>query len=196
MSSPVNICSNALLLLGAQTIASLTESSDRAVLMSNLYDQVRRATLRSHIWNFAKARVLLSPDTTAPAFEWSARFQLPGDCLRVISVGEKGEHPEYVIEGRWILSNESSVKLGYIYDVTDASTFDALFVDALCANLAFTGAYPVTKSEALQKAMFSLFEEKRKLARAIGAQEEPPGQIDDSPMLNARRSGGYPTSTP
>lgn len=194
MSSPVQICSNALILTGGSPIASLTESSDRAILMANLYDQVRRATLRRHLWNFAITRVLLSPDATAPAFEWAAAFTLPSDCLRVVSIGELGEHPEYTLEGRKILSDEASIKLGYVRDEDDPNTFDAMFEDALCANLAYTAAWPLTKSETLQKAMFALYEIKIKEARAIDGSETPPGQVDDSYLLNARRGSGYPAA--
>lgn len=193
MSSPVEICSNALILVGAQPISSLSETSDRAILMSNLYDQIRRATLRRHLWNFAMTRVLLSPDVTPPAFEWTAQFTLPSDCLRVVSLGEIGEHPDYTIEGRKILSNDASVKLGYVRDEEDANVFDVMFCDALSANMAFAAAFPLTKSEALQKAMYQLYSEKITEARTIDGVETPPGQIDDSYFLNARRSGGYPS---
>jgi hypothetical protein len=138
-------------------------------------------------------RVLLSPDATAPAFEWTNQFTLPPDCLRVVSIGEKGEHPDFTIEGRKILSNDASVKLGYIRDEEDANTFDAMFNDALSANLAWTAAWPLTKSETLQKAMYELYQAKIQEARAIDGTETPPGEIDDSYMLDARRSGGYPS---
>lgn len=196
MSSPVEICSNALLLLGNLPIASLNESSDRAILMANLYDQVRKATLRRHFWNFATTRVLLSPDVAAPPFEWGFQFTLPGDCLRVVSVGEHGEHPEYIIEGRKILAYDATVKLGYIKDVDDPNNMDAMFIDCLCANLAFTGAYPLTKDSALQKAMYQLYMTKLQEARGIDGSEEPAKEIDDSYILTSRRAGGYPTSGP
>lgn len=196
MSSKVELCSNALILLGLSPIASLTESSDRAIVMANLYDQVRRASIRLHIWNFAQEAVQLSPSSTTPLGGWSYQFTLPGDCLRVLWGGEEGEHPEYRMRGRRILANESSFLLEYLKDIEDANTFDALFADYLCANLAFTGAYPLTKSETLQKACFALMGEKLKMARAIDGQEEPPRSLDYSPILNARRSGGYPSSTP
>jgi hypothetical protein len=195
MSSPVEICSNALILVGASPIASLSETSDRAIVVSNLYDQVRRATLRRHLWNFAMTRELLSPDSTPPAFEWSNAFTLPGDCLRLVSIGEKGEHPDYTLEGRKILSNDSSIKLGYVSDVSDVSQFDAMFIDALCANIAFTAAWPITKSESMQKAMWTLYQSKIQEARTIDGVETPPGEIDSSYLLDARRASGYPTTT-
>jgi len=77
MATSVSICSNALLRLGAQTIASLSESNDRARLAANLYETVRDSTLRSHPWNCAVKRVVLAPDTDVPAFDFAAQFTLP-----------------------------------------------------------------------------------------------------------------------
>lgn len=190
MSSKIELCSNACLLIGCSPIASLTESSDRAILMANIYDQVRLAALRRHPWNCAKEMVLLSPDTVTPPFQWPYQFQLPGDCVRVLSVGEEGEHPDYRIRGRLIMSDETSIKLEYIKNTDDPNTYDALFNDYLCARLAFTAAYPLTKDSGLQKAMAVLMEQNLKDARLVDGLEEPPQQIDDSPILRARRGDG------
>lgn len=189
MTSPVEICSNALLLIGHAPIASLTEGSDRANLMSSLYTQVRRATIRSHVWNFAKWSEALAPDVSAP-FDYAYRFLLPGDCLRALWIGERGETHDYDIQGRTILFDEDPLYLTYLRDVEDPNSFDAMFIDALCANLAFTGAYPLTKSVELQKAMYALYAQKKADASTINGQELPPAEISSSYLLNARRARG------
>lgn len=186
MTSKVEICSNALLLLGHAPISAMGEG-DRGALMQSLYDQVRRATIRGHVWHFAKESVTLAPDATPPAGEWSARFLVPGDSLRVLWVGERGEELDYEIQGRAVLYSGESLYLTYLRDVEDVNTFDATFVDALCANLAFTAAFPLTKSVELQKAMYALYTEKRREATTINGQEVPPAEISGSPLLTARR---------
>jgi hypothetical protein len=186
MTSKVELCSNALLLLGHSPISSMGEG-DRGVLMQSLYDQVRRATIRAHVWNFAKWAVDLAPDSTPPAGEWSSRFLFPGDLLRFLWIGERGETYEYDIQGRSVLFDDDGLYLTYLRDVEDPNEFDALFADALCANLAFTGAYPLTKSIDLQKAMYALYTQKLKDATQINGQEIPPAEISGSPLLSARR---------
>jgi hypothetical protein len=99
-NSAVEICSNALLLLGAQTINSFDDESDRATLVSNLWPNALEAILRSHPWNCAIRRVSLAPDAAAPDFDYSYQFTLPGDCLRKLSVGLKGQPQAHEVEGR------------------------------------------------------------------------------------------------
>ncbi|MCP6417776.1 hypothetical protein NL482_26825, partial [Klebsiella pneumoniae] len=78
----------ALLALGAHPINSFDENTDHARLCSNLYPTVRNKLLRAHPWNCVVKRVVLSPVSTAPVFGFRFQFALPGDLLRVLSIGE------------------------------------------------------------------------------------------------------------
>lgn len=186
-TSEVQLCSNALLMLGAQTINSFDDESDRALLVSNLWDNMRDAILRAHPWNCAKKRASLAADAAAPAFEFAYQFTLPGDCLRVLSVGEEGEHPRYKIEGRKILTDESECKLTYIYRNEDVPTWDALLVSAAEAFVAMTCAYPITKSASQQDNMIRLWQAKLREARSVDGLEEPTDDVGDTPFLSVRR---------
>ena len=79
MSTAVQVCSNALLTLGQAPINSFEDLSDRQLAAANLYPQIRDGVLRSHPWNCAVKRVVLSPDSQPPAFEWLYAYSLPGD---------------------------------------------------------------------------------------------------------------------
>ncbi len=87
MPSVVDICNEAMDLLGAATITALTENSKEARLCNRRFSTVRDATLRSHSWNCAIARADLAADSTAPSFGFANQFPLPTDpfCLRVLS---------------------------------------------------------------------------------------------------------------
>ena len=186
-TSEVQICSNALLMLGAKPINSFDDDSDRALLVSNLWANCRDGVLRSHPWNCAKDRVQLAPEATAPAFDFSYRFALPSDCLRVLSVGEEGETPRYKIERRRILFDESLLNLCYIFRNEDVTTYDSLLVEALEAYIAMTCAYPITKSASEQEAMAGLYKFKLQQARSVDGMEEPAEQMGDFPLLSVRR---------
>jgi hypothetical protein len=186
-TSEVQVCSNALLLLGANPINSFDDESDRALLVSNLWDNCRDAVLRSHPWNCAVKRVALSPDGATPAFDYAYQFTLPGDCLRVMSVGEEGEAFRFRLEGRKILMDDAVCKLGYIYKNEDVTTWDALLVEAMEAYMAMTCAYPITKSASMQKSMADLYQYKLKQARSTDAQEQPSEDVGDYPLLSVRR---------
>lgn len=187
-TSAVQICSNALLLLGAQTINAFNEDNDRAKLASNLWENCRDAVLRGHPWNCAVKRVQLAADVDAPAFEWAYQYTLPGDWLRTLSVGEEGEIIAYQMESGKILCDEE-VKLRYIWKNTNVTTWDSMLVEAVTAYMAFTMAYPITKSASVQDAMANAYQFKLKQARAVDGQENPPEQVGDYPFLDARRMG-------
>lgn len=186
-TSPVQICSNALLLLGAQTINSFDDESDRTTLVANLWPNALEAILRSHPWNCATKRRQLTPDAAAPPFDYAYQFTLPGDCLRILSVGEKGENPQYEVEGRKILFDESLLNLRYVYRNEDVASWDALLVQAAEAYVAMTCAYPITKSASMVDAMNALWAQKLAHARAVDGAEQPPEELGDFPLLAGRR---------
>lgn len=186
-ASAVQICSNALILLGADPINSFTDESDRATVVANLWPQVQDALLRMHPWNCAKKRVQLAPDAQSPDFEWAYQFTVPGDLLRVLAVGESGETPDYRIEGRKLLTDESTLKLLYIYRNTNIPHWDTLLVHAASAAMAEAAAYPITKSATTQQAMAEKLGFWLRQARTIDGMEEPTENVGDTPLLAARR---------
>lgn len=186
-NSAVEICSNGLLLLGAQPINSFDDETDRATLVSNLWPNALEAILRSHPWNRATKRVSLAADVAAPDFDYARQFTLPSDCMRVLSVGLKGQPQTYELEGRKILSDEEIIYLRYVWKNDDIASWDALLVQAAEAYMAMTCAYPITKSASMFDMMANLWKLKRQEARTIDGQENPPEEIGDFPLLQARR---------
>lgn len=186
-TSDVQICSNALLMLGAHTINSFEEDSDRATLVANLWENMRDAILRAHPWNCAQKRVQLAPDASTPAYEYAYQFTLPGDCLRVLSIGEEGDVPRYRIEGRKILMDDAECPLLYIFRNEDVTTWDSSLVAAAEAYVAMTCAYPITKSKSVLDAMGALWGLKLREARTVDGLEVPTEDVGDTPFLNVRR---------
>jgi len=186
MATAVSICSNALLLLGAQPINSLTENNDRARLCNSLFEVIRDDVLRSHFWNCCIKRVAIAADSTAPAYDYSYQFTLPSDWIRNISVGLYGRECDYRCEGRKILCDESTLYLKYIYKNEDVSTWDSSLVNAMHHAIAARIAYAITQSASLAQAMDQQLSMFMKRARAIDGQDEPPETMGDFPLINAR----------
>lgn len=185
-TSEIQICSNALLLIGDSPINSFDEDSDRARLIYNLWDNARRAVLRAHPWNCAKEMIALAPESTAPAFDWSYKFLLPGNCLRVLFVGQEGVQHDYTLNGRRILADVNPLYLTYIYDNTNVAEWDAMLVEAMQRYMAFSVAYPLTKSASLRDSMYQEYANIIKSARNVDGQEEPPEQMGDFPLIDVR----------
>jgi len=185
--SAVEICSNALLLLGDSPISSFDDGSDRATLASNLWANARKSLLRAHPWNCAKARVNLAPEGDTPDFDWSYQFVMPSDLLRVLFVGQLDEPDDYVIEGRRILADENPLYITYVYDNTDVASWDAMLVQVAEVYMAARMAYAITKSAAMRDSMYQEYASLLKMAKAVDGQEEPPETAGDTPLLDVRR---------
>jgi hypothetical protein len=169
MASIVDICNGALNQLGASTIITLTEDSKNARLCNARFTQVRDSVFRSHPWNCLQKRVELAADTDTPAWGFTSQFTIPADCLRVLSILDFDS--DHKIEGRKILTDNSSMKILYVSRVTDPNEYDELLRETLSAALAADIAYAVTSSNPVAKNMYDLFQQKLKEARFVDSTE-------------------------
>lgn len=196
MASQVEICNRALTKLGAARITSLDDANKSARAMAALWDTVRRAELRVRNWSFALRRALLPALSAAPAWGFARAFQLPADFLRLVQVNDvfvapgladyrSGDDSPYAIEGMSLSTDFGApLKLRYIADVTDTAAFDALFVEALAAKLAYEAAYDINQSNQGREAAAQDYKQALLNASRANAVERPPqGFPDDSWML-------------
>lgn len=184
--SIISICNLALQKLGAQRIVSLEDATKNAHLCEGFYDQAVDETLRAHPWNCAIYRKELAAEEETPAFGWAYRYALPSNpyCLRVLQMQETDY--EFVIEGRFLLTDEGTCKIVYVKRIVDPNEFDALLVEAIAARLATKLAYPVTQSVSLEDKMTKNFISILSEARSVDAQEGTPQVIDTSWLLDSR----------
>ena len=191
--SIISICSNARLLCGQSKISALSE--DTRGLCDALYNPTRLSVFRLGTWSRVRKRVQLPPLAGAPAFGWVYQFQLPPDFLRLVSIGETDESIEYEIENDKILSDQPIIKLRYVYDNEQPSTWDSLLVEAVTRALAAAFAYPLTASSTVQDAMQKMYVATLTAARGVNGQEAPVDRFGDHPILNSRLIGrGFPTA--
>jgi hypothetical protein len=169
MASVVDICNGALNQLGASTILSLTEDSKNARLCNARYTQVRDSLFRSHPWNCLQKRVQLAADTTAPAWGFTSAYTLPADCLRLLRILDYDSN--HKVEGRKILTNNSSMKILYVSRIEDPNEYDELLRETISAALAADIAYAVTSSNPVSLNMYNLYQTKLKDARFVDATE-------------------------
>ncbi|MDU9039984.1 hypothetical protein NHG97_14905 [Pseudomonas corrugata] len=192
MATGVSICSNALLMLGAQTINDFNDqvNLDRAKLCANLYPTVRDDMLRQHPWNCCIKRVVLAPDADVPAFGYEHAFELPADFLRVLEVGSAGQQIDYLVEGRSIQADTTVLELRYVFRNEVENTWDSALIKMVTLAMAAVLAYPITQSTALQQALEQQLEMEKRRARAVDGQEDPPQTLGDERLL-ASRFGSY-----
>lgn len=183
----ITICSTALVLLGSKPITSFS-NSDRGITANAIYPTVKERVLRSHPWNCAVTRVkLTTPDVTPPVYEYGKRFALPADCLRLLNVGQKGETFEYEVEGNFIVTDEASVSIRYIKNIAE-SLFDSSLAQVMIYAMKAELAYPITESTTERDNCRAEYMAMLRDAKNLDAQENPPEDFGDNPILEARYS--------
>ena len=169
MASVVGICNGALNQLGATTILSLTEDSKNARLCNARFSEVRDAVFRSHVWGCLQVRLEIGLSTTTPAWGFKFKFNLPGDCIRLLRILDYDSN--YKVEGRKILSNTSSMKILYVGRITDPNEYDELLRETLSSSLAADMAFSITSNNNTTQNMYELFKEKLRDARFVDSTE-------------------------
>ncbi len=183
-ATALQICNNALLMLGNITITSLDDTGKAAVLCNHFYQQVIDATLRAYKWNCATVRDTLTADETAPEFGFAYRYAVPDDCLRVLGMSE--DKTRFKVENGYILTDDSEGMVSYIKRI-DAADMDKLLIDAASARMAATLAFPLTNSQSVAEAMWKFYQERLDEARTVDASEGSSEQMLNDDWLNARR---------
>lgn len=200
MASKVEICNSALVSIGASKISSLTENVKAAQEINAKFDIVRDHLFRSHPWNCLINRATLSQDSATPAYGYTYQYLLPTNplCLKVLEFSNgnatfpydnlfnRDNLPVFVIEGKKLLTSESTAKIKYIGQITDTTLYDASLVETLAAALAAEVCYAITGSNGLTDRAKVNFQEKLKNARFDDATEGANQKIEASDFLEAR----------
>lgn len=191
MTSSVSICSNALIMLGDRPISSFEDGTNAAKSCANLYPFARDEVLRSHTWNSATKRLLLSPLTDAPAFDYRYAYQLPSDWLRTIQIGQLGQALDFTIEGRQILTDSNTLPLVYIYRNAVEATWDPSLISTATYYMKAMLAYAITQSASMAQVALQEFLNTFRQAKAINGQDDRGETLGDFPLLESRLNGYY-----
>ena len=184
----INICSKALLILGANSISSFNDGTAEAEVAGNLYSLVRDSLLSSYTWSFAVAQRTLAKLENSPLADYQNAFSLPSDFLRVISggSGNRGRGLQYCIQENRLHTNQEEVNLTYIFR-PDESTFPAFFVEALISKLAAEMCLPLTESTSRAGHLADKSEKDINKARLIDSQQATPKRFEDFTLVEIRK---------
>ena len=191
MASVVNICNSALNLLGASTIAALTDDTKNARLCNQRYEPVRNRVFRSHAWNCLHKRVQLAQNSTAPVVEYDHAYALPSDCLRVLKIHNGTTDSiktalDYKLEGRNIVTDIDTIFLIYIALDTDPNNYDTYLRESISHQLSADLAYAITNNATLANQYMARADERLREARFIDATENSLGTIEANEFTDAR----------
>jgi hypothetical protein len=199
ISSETDIGNLALDLLSAGIVQNIvTPTNPTEEHLNRWYDHIRRKVLREHPWNFAAKRTILAASSTAPDFGYTAAYPVPTDFIRLLTIQDTNGNDiqgqeygfEFVGTQRCVVTNAEGgqLRIRYVYDITDVSKFDPLFVHLFAHELALAVAYKVTESNSNVERVGQLAKMISGMAKSIDGQENPPKLITRSKSINARRN--------
>ena len=75
-TSPIDICTRSLVLIGAQPITSFSDGSNEALVAVNLYEDTIQASLVNTRWRFAVNQAIGNRLSDEPTGRYNSAYQL------------------------------------------------------------------------------------------------------------------------
>jgi hypothetical protein len=180
-------------------IANLTTArTAEANLFRQLYDTIRRATLRDFPWGFAHKIAALGLIETDPNEEWLYSYRQPSDCLRdrKIQSGIRNDNRQSRVSyktgrdatGALIYTDREDAILEYTIDITEVELYPDDFVLALSLRLAMYAAPQICGEDPFKMGQRAgqmyKFEIDRAMNTSLNEQQED--QEPESELIRAR----------
>ena len=183
----ITLCSKALIKIGAKGITSFEENTAEAEVANQLYEPCLQNLLASYPWRFALTQKTLARLTDKPISDYQYAFQLPNDCVRVLSAGQniRSSGLNYKIVGQKLYTNAEAVILNYIRR-PEENTFPAFFIDALVGKLAAEFCLPLTESTTRTDYVKKMSETSIGTARLIDSQQNINSSFQDFSLIEVR----------
>ena len=196
----LSICSDALIMLGANPLSSFTVGTDDAQVADRLYDDVRDTLLMQYPYSWSIKKVKLAQLVQTPINEWKYIYQLPGNLLgnpkAVFNVYAVGARPQrdFEIYGDGLNTNYENVWIDYQYR-PEPFEFPPYFVRLLKTALAAEFAEPVTdqitKADYFHQRAYGAPSENMRgglvrVAINIDGADRPAQQIQEFPISDIR----------
>lgn len=183
----IDLCARALVQLGANSISSFDETSTEAKVATQLYQPTLENLLASYPWRFALKQKTLGQLQTKPITDYQYAYQLPNNCLRILSAGQsaKSSGLKYKIVGSCLYSDAPTVVLSYI-EKPDESTFPPFFIKALITQLASEFCLPLTESTTRSDYMRKIADQELKQARLVDSQQSVNPCFQDFSLIEVR----------
>lgn len=189
-NSAIDICSRALILIGADPITSFTDDTTEALVASNLYEDVARSQLCRMRWRFATEQAQLAVLADAPTGRFDIAHQLPTNLLMVNAITVEDAAIPYTIYGDMVYSNVSSadkVICDYIYRADEAE-WPSYFIIAIEHHLASIFATSIARDGALAGLLEQKADVLMRKAKSIDSQQQTTRRLTTSRFITERRS--------
>jgi len=189
-SSPVDVCSRALILIGAEPITSFDDGNNEALIASNMYEDVARSSLVNTRWRFATNQAVLNRLSDAPTGRFDAAYQLPSGWLMTHTVTVNDIPIEYQTYGTKLFCNETSsaeLVLDFTYRA-DEQNWPSYFTVAVEYELASVFAVGLARDQSLAQLMSQQASIAMVKARNLDAQQQTTRKLTTTRFITNRRT--------
>lgn len=189
-SSPVDVCSRALILIGAEPITSFDDGNNEALIASNMYEDIARSSLVNTRWRFATNQAVLNRLSAAPTGRYDAAYQLPSGWLMTHTVTVNDSPIEYQTYGSKLFCNEtasSELVLDYTYRA-DEQNWPSYFTVAVEYELASVFAVGLARDQSLAQLMSQQASIAMVKARNLDAQQQTTRKLTTNRFIANRRT--------
>jgi hypothetical protein len=149
--SKFDICNQALVLVGANTITSFSQNTTESIVANQLYETTVEDLLTKCRWRFASKQVQLSKNTTNPDARYESSYALPSDALILHTVTVSDSVINYDRYEQNIFTNTSTsdtVIADYTFQPSE-SIFPPYFAKVLVFELASLFAGAIARNDQL-----------------------------------------------
>jgi len=126
--SQVGIVNLSLIKIGAKRITAMTEDSESAIVANTIWQYIRDEVLAAKDWRFAKTRVALAKNATAPAYAFDYAYTLPADFLRIA----RQDKSDASVFPSGLYSEDSTTGMIYLNDSYYPYKIEAISDGTLC----------------------------------------------------------------
>ena len=188
--SAVDVCSRALILVGAEPITSFDDGNNEALIASNMYEDVARASLLNTRWRFSTNQAVLNRLSDAPTGRFDAAYQLPSGWLMTHVVTVNDTPIEYQTYGDKLFCNEaasSELVLDFTYRANEQG-WPSYFTIAVEYELASVFAVSLARDQSLAQLMTQQAATSMMRARNLDAQQQTTRKLSTSRFITNRRT--------
>lgn len=189
-NSPIDICSRALILIGAEPITSFEDGNTEALVAVNMYEDIARASLVNTRWRFATNQAVLNRLSDAPTGRYEKAYQLPSDLLMLHAVTVQDLPIEYQTYGNKVYSDTSDNDT-LIADYTfraEENTWPSYFTIAVVYSLSIVFATSIARNSNLASIMADQAQITMAKARNLDSQQQTSRKLVTSRFITERRS--------
>ena len=188
-NSPIDICSRALILIGAEPITSFEDDTSEALIAGNMYEDIARTNLTSTRWRFATNQSVLNRLTDAPTGRFNSAYQLP-DHLFIHAITVNDFAIEYNIYGdkAFCDASENDILIADFTFRANEVGWPSYFSVCVEYAMAVVFATALIRDASLSSLMQSQYTQLLAKARSTDSQQQTTRKVTTSRFITNRRS--------